>query len=313
MATDVVKLGADFFSEFTTWDNLLGGMRKAEQLGYDSLWMPDHVLPSTGQIEGPILEPYMAMAGVAAHTTRASLGLLVSPISLRNPALVTKMITTLDHISHGRAILGIGGGWAEEEYRQYGADFGTSAGQRLGWLEEALPMVRGMLEGSRPSTPGPRWNMQEVVNSPPPVQENLPILIGGAGPKVTLRLVAEFADMCNMIGPAQAIADRDQVLIAHCKTAGRDPDEVERTVGIRQPIIRDSKLEAEKVLRETFASHHAEQLTGLGHAGTVSDIAALCSDYISIGYKHLIFQFLSPFDEETLTRLATEVREELST
>lgn len=311
LASSVVKLGADFFSEFTSWDDLLDGMQEAEQLGYDSLWMPDHVLPSTGEVEGPILEPYMAMAGVAANTTKASLGFLVSPISLRNPALTTKMITTLDHISHGRAVLGIGGGWAEEEYRQYGADFGNSPGQRLEWLEEALPMISGMLKGTRPSPTGPRWNMRDVVNSPPPVQQNLPILIGGAGKKVTLRLVAKYADMCNMIGPADAIADRDQILIAHCETVGRDPNEIERTVGIRQPIIRDSKSEAEKVLHETFAHHQAKHLTGMGHAGTVSDIVGLCNDYISIGYRHLIFQFLSPFDDETLTRLATEVRTQL--
>ncbi len=99
-------------------------MERAENLGYDSLWTPDHLLPTSGHQAGPILEAYMALAAVAANTSRATLGLLVSPITIRNPALVTKMITTLDHISGGRAILGIGAGWAEEEHRQFGIEFG---------------------------------------------------------------------------------------------------------------------------------------------------------------------------------------------
>ena len=308
MSQNSIKLGADFFTEYTGWDELAGAMKSAEDLGYDSLWMPDHVLPSTGNLEGPILEPFMAMSGIAAITSKASLGFLVSPISLRNPAMMTKMITTLDHVSHGRAVLGVGGGWAEEEFRQFGAPFGKSPGERLRWLEEALPMIRGMLDGERVSTSGPRWEMQEVSNSPVPVQDRLPILIGGAGPKVTLRLVAEYADMNNMVGPADAIAKRDGVLIEHCEALGRDPEEIKRTVAIRQPLIRDKRSEAEKSLKALFAHHDAEHLAEVGNAGTPEDLAELCQSYVDIGYRHLIFQFLSPFDGETMERLATEVR-----
>jgi alkanesulfonate monooxygenase SsuD/methylene tetrahydromethanopterin reductase-like flavin-dependent oxidoreductase (luciferase family) len=218
-----VKLGADCFSQHTDWQSYLEAMTRAEKLGYDSLWTPDHVLPTppSADPEGPILEAYMCLAGVAASTSRATLGLLVSPISLRQPALLAKMVTTLDHISGGRAILGLGAGWAEEEHRQYGFEFGDGFGDRLDWLRQALPVMRGMLDGTRPSSTGARYNIQEAINSPAPVQTRLPILIGGTGPKVTLRLVAEYGNICNVIGSPEQIAETEARLVEHCEVVGR--------------------------------------------------------------------------------------------
>ncbi len=186
-----VRLGADCFSQHTDWVAYLAAMGRAEILGYDSLWTPDHLLPTSGGSSGPILEPFMALAGVASHTSRATLGLLVSPITFRNPAVLTKMITTLDHVSNGRAVLGVSAGWAQEEHRQFGIEFGEGFGERLRWLGEALPVMRGMLDDIRPTAGGDRYAIADVVNAPPPIQDHLPILIGGGGPKVTLRLVAE--------------------------------------------------------------------------------------------------------------------------
>lgn len=312
MAGPVVKFGADCFGQFTDWKSFVAAMQRADALGYDSLWTPDHVLPSSGSHEGPILEPYMAMAGAAAVTSAGTLGLLVSPISLRNPAMVTKMITTLDHISGGRAVLGIGAGWAEEEYRQYGAEFGSGFGERLRWLKEALPVIRGMLDGTRPTAQGPRFQIRDVVNSPLPVQARLPILVGGGGEKVTLRLVAEFADMCNVVGSPEQIAVKERALLGHCDDLGRDPAEIERSVAIRQPIIRDSRDDAIAVLDTVLERHGAGFLADACTPGTVDDLVELCAKYVDLGYRHLIFQFLSPFDDETMSRLITEVRPRLT-
>jgi alkanesulfonate monooxygenase SsuD/methylene tetrahydromethanopterin reductase-like flavin-dependent oxidoreductase (luciferase family) len=307
-----VKFGADCFSQHTDWQPYLSAMARAEGLGYDSLWTPDHLIPTppNSDPEGPILEPYMCLAGVAAMTSKATLGLLVSPISLRQPALLVKMITALDHISDGRAVLGLGAGWHEEEHRQYGFEFGDSLGERLGWLRQALPVIRGMLDGTRPSSDGGRYDIRDAVNSPAPVQNHLPILIGGTGPKVTLRLVAEYGDMCNLIGSPDQIASSEAKLIEHCDAVGRNPDEIDRTVAIRQPVIRDSRSEAQRVLSEIFA-HNDSEPWSKDMVGTPDDLVEKCSAYVDLGYRHLIFQFLSPFDQETMERLATEVRPHL--
>ena len=309
-----LKFGADCFSQHTSWSAYLDAMTTAEELGYDSLWTPDHVLPTppSADPEGRILEPFMCLAAVAARTTRATLGLLVSPISLRHPTLMTKMITTLDHISGGRAVLGVGAGWVDEEHRQYGFDFGEGFGDRLAWLRDALPVMRGMLDGTRPSAHTDHFDISDVINSPRPVQDHLPILIGGSGRKVTLRLVAEYGDMCNVIGSPSQVAEIEQALLEHCRAVGRDPAEIERTVAIRQPIIRDSKERAEAVLDEICTFNELGSYAS-GLAGTPDDLVEALSGYAEIGYRHLIFQFLAPYDRETMERLVGEVRPRLIT
>ncbi|MEX2323889.1 MAG: LLM class flavin-dependent oxidoreductase [Acidimicrobiia bacterium] len=307
-----LKFGADCFSQHTDWPSYLRAMQAAEDLGYDSLWTPDHLIPTPPDAdpEGAILEPYMCLAGVAAMTSRATLGCLVSPISLRQPALLVKMITALDHMSNGRAILGLGAGWHQEEHRQYGFEFGKGFGERLDWLRQALPVMRGMLDGTRPSSLGGRYDIQEAVNSPAPVQARLPILIGGTGPRVTLRLVAEYGDMCNLIGSPDQVATAEAKLIEHCEAIDRDPAQIERTVAIRQPVIRDSRSEAEQVLNEIFA-HNDSEPWSRDMMGTPQDLVERCAPYVEMGYRHLVFQYLAPFDAQTMERLATEVRPQL--
>jgi alkanesulfonate monooxygenase SsuD/methylene tetrahydromethanopterin reductase-like flavin-dependent oxidoreductase (luciferase family) len=306
-----LKFGADCFSQHADWFSFVDAMERAENLGYDSLWTPDHLLPTSGDPTGPILEAYMALAAVAASTSRATLGLLVSPIPIRNPALVTKMITTLDHISGGRAILGIGAGWAEEEHRQFGIEFGYGFGERLRWVSEALPVMRGMLDGTRPTAAGDYYTAADVVNSPLPIQSHLPILVGGGGPKVTLRLVAQYGDMCNFMGTPDVVAEKESILLEHCKAVGRDDREIERTVILPQPIIRDSRVDAETALRAVFAHNGSEPVPSADLAGTPDYIVERCAPYVELGYRHLIFQFLAPYDQETMERLVREVRPRL--
>jgi F420-dependent oxidoreductase-like protein len=309
--TAPLKLGANCWNQYSDWPSFLAAQQRADRLGFDSIWTWDHLYPIVGSDRGPIFECYTAMSAVATMTERATVGLMVGANTFRNPALVAKMVTTLDHISGGRAVLGIGAAWFETEHKAFGMPFGGSPGERLRWLAEALPIMRGMLDGTEPTASGGRYTTQAVMNLPPPVQQHVPILIGGSGPKVTLRLVAEYADACNMAGSAAGLAEKDAVLRAHCEAIGRDEREIERTAGMGTPIIRDSTDEARAVHAKIFARNGGATLWADQPVGTVDEVTARCAAYLEQGYRHLIFGFPAPYDEETMTRLASEVRPRL--
>jgi alkanesulfonate monooxygenase SsuD/methylene tetrahydromethanopterin reductase-like flavin-dependent oxidoreductase (luciferase family) len=308
-----LKLGAICWNQYSDWPSLLRAGRRADELGYDSLWTWDHLYPIVGSDRGPILEGYMMLAAWAQATTRTSVGLLVGANPFRNPALVAKMVTTLDHISGGRAVLGIGSAWFETEHEAFGIEFGATPGERLRWLGEALPVMRGMLEGTEPSAAGPRYAMRAVRNDPPPIQPRLPLLVGGGGEKVTLRLVARWADMNNVGGGIENVRRKDEILRRHCEEVGRDEREIERTANLGPIVIRDSVEEARRVLLEIF-EHNGRASTWSGRtpdmqpAGPPELIAETIAPYLDIGYRHLIVGFPSPYDEETMARLAREVR-----
>ena len=310
---DSLKLGALCWNQYADLASLLRAGRMADELGYHSLWTWDHLYPIVGSDRGPILEGYMMLAAWAQATERVRVGLMVGANPFRNPALVAKMVTTLDHISNGRAVLGIGAAWFETEHVAFGIDYGTSPGERLRWLGEALPVMRGMLRGEEPSASGPRYAVKEVRNDPPPIQQPLPILVGGGGEKVTLRLVARFADMNNVGGGIDNVRRKEEFLRRHCDEVGRDPAEIERTANIGPIIIRDTVEEARRVLTGIF-THNGGAKVWAGRspdqqpAGPPEVIAETLAPYRDIGYRHLVFGFPAPYDEETMTRLAREVR-----
>src|SRR5687767_3112180 len=217
-----IRLGGLCWGQYTDWQSLLQAGVNLDRLGYDSLWTWDHVYPIVGSPDGPIFEGYLTLAAWAQATQRIRIGLMVGANPFRNPALVAKMVTTLDHISNGRAYLGIGSAWFDGEAEAFGMEFGESPGERLRWLREALPVMRGMLDGEQPSASGPHYTINGVRNEPRPIQEHLPIVVGGGGEKVTLRLVARYADACN-IGFAtgyEAVARKEQALRRHCEEVG---------------------------------------------------------------------------------------------
>ncbi|MFN8619216.1 MAG: LLM class flavin-dependent oxidoreductase [Chloroflexota bacterium] len=317
-----LKLGANCWNQATDWPGFRDAMVRAESLGYDSLWTWDHVYPIVGDPDGPILEAWTAMAAVAALTSRATIGHLVGANTFRNPALTAKMITTIDHISHGRAILGVGAAWFEIEHRAFGFAFGSGFPERLRWLGEALPILRGMLDGTEPTAAGPRYAASGVRNDPPPVQAHLPLLIGGAGKKVTLKLVARYADLTNVGNPIEPVREAEEALLEHCRTLGRDERTVERTVEIQRVVIRDDPAEAWRVQDELLAHNGgaAQDEVRPGSAGlsrsraavgTVDDVVAHLAPLVGAGYRHLICGFPAPYDRETMERLATEVRPRL--
>src|SRR3954451_22771145 len=160
--TNEVKIGALLWPQYTDWQPLMDAAARADELGFDSLWTWDHLYPIVGDWRGPIFEGYLTLAGFAAVTKRATLGLMVGANTFRNPALVVKEATTLDHMSGGRAVLGIGGAWFETEHDGFGIAFGRSAGERLDWLDEAVQLMREMLDGGAASARGNRYRAKDV-------------------------------------------------------------------------------------------------------------------------------------------------------
>jgi alkanesulfonate monooxygenase SsuD/methylene tetrahydromethanopterin reductase-like flavin-dependent oxidoreductase (luciferase family) len=302
-----IRLGMLAWNQYTDWPALRAHAARADALGYDDLWTWDHLYPIVGSADGPILEGWMILGGWAGATARARLGLMVGANPFRNPALVAKMATTLDHVSGGRAILGIGGAWFETEHVAFGLEFGESPGERLRWLEEAARIMRGMLHGEEPS--GERfYTTRAVRNDPPPLQAHLPLLIGGGGERKTLRIVARYADMNNLGGGFEKVKHKEEVLLRHCEEVGRDPAEIERTVGMGVVVIRDSEAEAHRVNEALFAHNGGARVWPNQHIGTPEQVAEMFRPYLGIGYRHFICGFPAPHDAETLERLITEVK-----
>ncbi len=209
-------------------------VRQADDVGFDSIWVMDHFfqIRSVGPEEDPMLEGWTTLGFMAAHTSRARLGLMVGGVHYRAPGLWVKAATTLDVLSGGRAWLGIGAAWNERESRALGFPFPPLA-ERFEMLEETLRISHEMFEGERGSGAtfeGRQYQATRLMNSPQSISRpRVPIMVGGGGEKKTLRLVAQYADACNVFGNPEGIARKYEILRAHCAAIGRDPDEIERS------------------------------------------------------------------------------------
>jgi alkanesulfonate monooxygenase SsuD/methylene tetrahydromethanopterin reductase-like flavin-dependent oxidoreductase (luciferase family) len=303
-----VKIGALCWNQYTDWPSLLQAGIRADELGYSTLWTWDHLYPIVGDSHGPNYEGWLTITAWAMATERIRIGLMVGANTFRNPALVAKMATTLDHISGGRVNLGIGAAWFDEEHRDFGLEFGDGPPERLRWLAEALPVIRGMLDGTEPTAAGPHYRSQHTRNLPEPVQAHLPICIGGGGERVTLRLVARYADMNNLGGGVATVRRKDAILVEHCEAVGRDPAEIERTSGIGTVFIRDDRAEAERLFRAAFDRNRVPARWEDQPVGTPEDVAEKLAPLVEIGYRHLIAGMPADYDEESMTRFVTEVK-----
>lgn len=213
--TRKIRIGIQLQPQHTTTDSFLSATRRAEEIGLDTLFNWDHFFPLYGDPEGAHFEAWTLLTAMAMVTTRAEIGCLVTCNSYRNAALLSNMAKTLDHISGGRLILGIGSGWNRRDYREYGYDFGT-AGSRLDALEESLGVIKQ------------RW----AVDVPRPVRNPIPILIGGGGEQKTLRLVAQHAHIWHSFGDVATYAHKAEVLKHWCEEVGRNPDEIEHAIEV---------------------------------------------------------------------------------
>ncbi len=228
-----ISLGALLWNQAADYAEMREAARRVDALGYDHLWAWDHLYAIYGDPYQPILEGWSLLNAWAEATERVRLGLLVGANTFRNPTLVAKLATTLDHVSGGRAILGLGGAWFELEHRAHGIDFGSGDGERLDRLDEAVGIIRRVLDGEEVTHEGRFYRADALVGLPRPVQPHLPILIGGGGEKKTLRTVARYADISNVFGDPETLRRKDAVIRAHCADVGRDEREIERSVGLQ--------------------------------------------------------------------------------
>jgi F420-dependent oxidoreductase-like protein len=289
----------------------VGAAVAAEEAGWDSVWTWDHLHAIFGPWEQPILEGWLAMGAVAARTSRVRVGLMVGANTFRNPGHTAKLAATLDHVSGGRAVLGIGGAWFAREHEAFGIDFGASIGERLDRLDEAVEVIRRLLNGERFSHAGRFYHFDDALLAPRPVQQHLPILVGGGGPKKTLRTVARRADAWNTNGTVEEVAARDAILREHCEAVGRDPATIERTVSF--PIVlRDDPAAAERAFRALCDAN------GTPDAGPVPTllgppelVAAAIRPYVDLGFRTIIVRLPAPYDAETIVRIG-EVRAALA-
>ncbi|MEZ4668265.1 MAG: LLM class F420-dependent oxidoreductase [Anaerolineae bacterium] len=209
------RVGVQLHPQQTTYADYAAAVRQADSLGVDSIWNWDHFFPLYGDPNGNHFEGWTLLTAIATLTQKAEIGCLVTCNTYRNPALLTHMAKTLDHISGGRLILGIGAGWFERDYKEYGYEFGT-APSRLKALGENLPIIKQRM----------------AAEIPAPIRNPIPILIGGGGEKVTLKLTAQYADLWNGFGPLAQWKHKNEVLTGWCKEVGRNPAEIERTVSV---------------------------------------------------------------------------------
>lgn len=305
------RFGILLWSQVGTWPEMLDAARRVDRLGYDHLWTWDHLHAIMGDPLQPIFEGYVALGAWATATERTKLGLLVGANTFRNPGVVTKAVTTLDHASGGRAILGIGGAWFGYEHAAHGIEFGTGFGQRLDWLDEATTAMRTLLDGGAvTSPPGGRYAFQALEQHPLPVQAHLPIMIGGGGEKKTLRTVAKFADYWNVSGPPDLLARKRAILAEHCAAVGRDPSTISRST-TSWIVVRDTKAEAERVWAEAMA-HNAGGPTGDNShrifLGPPAYVAERLLANVAVGFDSTIVELPAPYDAETIERLTGEVK-----
>lgn len=247
------KVGVQIRPQHCAMAQLREAWTAADELGVDTIWTWDHFYPLFGEADGPHYECWTILAAIAATTRNAGFGALVTCNSYRNPDLLADMARTVNEIGGGRAILGVGAGWFERDYDEYGYEFGT-APERLKALRAALPRIK-----------------ERLAKLNPPAAD-LPIMIGGGGEKVTLRLVAQYAQMWNVLGSAERFAQKNAVLDEWCAKLGRDPKEIDRTVLI-----------------------NVEDLSGV-------------EDYVKAGATHIILGWNPPFDLEPVTRLLEQAR-----
>ena len=202
----------------------------AESMGFDAVSVPDHLHQNGtgGGPASPMVESYTLLGALAMRTSTVKLFALVSPVTLRNPGHLAKAVTTLDVISGGRAILGLGAAWDVEEHAAFALNF-PNVGERMDRLDEALSVCKSMMNDERANFAGTHYSVTDAYNSPRPVRGNIPILVGGGGEKRTLEIVARHADACNVFGDAKTVQHKFAVLKEHCDRVGRDYSEITRT------------------------------------------------------------------------------------
>ncbi len=286
-------------------------VRAAEVAGFEGFWIVDHMW-GRGAPDVPCLEAWTLLAALAEATSKLRLGVLVTCNSYRNPGMLAKAVATADHVSDGRIELGMGAGWMDEEYRAYGFEF-PAVGTRLAQLEESLEVVTGLFTQHRTDFSGQHYRFSDAPFEPKPLQKPLPITIGGAGPKVLMRLVARYAQRWNCPMPAaDRLTEHLEALASHCRTLGRDPREIVVSEQIAVIIAKDDAALATKRKAAERAIGGFVDIDRMAVCGTPSQVIdALCGK-IERGVRDFAILFGDYGATDTLELFATRVRPALT-
>jgi F420-dependent oxidoreductase-like protein len=272
-----------------------------ERTGWDGIWYADHFMPNAADTSTPWPEAWITLAALGARVPRLRIGTLVAGNTYRHPAVLAKMAATLDHITGGRVVLGLGSGWQENEHRQYGIPFFT-VGERLQRLDEACQVIKLLYSEREARFDGRFYQLDGASLEPKPVQQPLPLLIGGGGEQVTLKITARHADEWNVWGTPQILEHKMAVLDRHCRDVGRDPRDIQRSA-VALLFMSDDAAYLEKM--------RAAKLQQPSLIGTPAEIRARVDEYRALGVDELIVPdfTLGPMDQKiaTLDRFITDV------
>jgi F420-dependent oxidoreductase-like protein len=277
----------------------------ADESGFSSITLMDHLhqIPGVGPRTNYMFEGNTMLGALAARTSKVSVGLLVGGVMYRNPALLAKLTTTLDIISGGRAILGLGAAWFEEEHNAYGFDF-PPLKERFERLEEALQIARAMFTQEESSFDGRYYRTQDVLNNPRPLRGDIPIMIGGSGERKTLRMVAQYADACNLFGDVERVRHLLGVLERHCETVGRDSGEITKTK-MSQVYIGATHEEGRAKLDAAIERGMPPERVAMAIVGDPGEVAEQAQAYVEVGIEGLTLSIPDVHDLEVV-RLAGE-------
>lgn len=289
------------------WAETLAIARHAEATGWDGVYYADHFMPNDADVSAPVGECWTTLAALAAAVPRIRIGPLVTGNTYRHPAVLAKMAATVDIISGGRLVLGLGAGWQENEHRAYGIEFSTVGG-RLSRLEEACHVITSLFANRRTTFAGRYYQLTDAPLEPKPVQSPVPLLIGGGGEQRTLRIAARYANEWNVWGSPEVLARKGQILDRYCEELGRDPRTIRRSAQALLVMTDDRSL-IERV--------RASGRPVLG--GTGPELRALVEQYAEAGVNELIIPgftigrtldeklaTLDRFNEEVITRVSRE-------
>ena len=258
------------------WEDLKDLGLYVESIGYDGLWVADHFMPNAEDNSGPTNECWTTIAALAAAVPRVRIGTLVTGNTYRHPAVLAKMAATVDNISGGRLTLGLGAGWQENEHRAYGIEFSTLGG-RMRRLEEACKVIKGLLGDDRTNFAGKHYQLANAPLAPKPVQNPLPLLIGGGGEQKTLRIAATYADEWNVWGTPALLKHKMSILDKHCADIGRDPKSIKRSAQAMLVLTDDKEV----VERNRAAGRPVI-------AGNVGEVKAVIKEYQDAGLDEII-------------------------
>ena len=249
----------------------------AETTGWDGIWLADHFLPEEDALI-PVHESWITLAALARDIPRVRLGTLVTGNTYRHPAVLANMVATLDNLADGRVVLGLGAGWQQNEHDAYGIEYGTVS-SRLDMLEEACQVLRGLFQNDYFNFDGQHYQLKNAPLEPKPQQAKIPLMIGGGGEQRTLKIAAQYADEWNVWGDAQILRHKMNILDQHCESAGRDPDEIERSA-VALLFLSDNEKYLNKI--------RAAELASPAIIGNVSEVIEIVSTLKEIGVKELI-------------------------